>query len=215
MADGATSEATEDTTTSTDTGDDTAVQQMLADAVTASAGSTTDTTTTTTTTDTTGADEKDEQLGESGKRALMAERKHRRDAEKQLADATKRLRELDDRDKTELQKAIERAEAAEKTGTSMRVANARLIAAAAHNIPAELVDLLGEGTDKQIDARAKLLAEKLTASTAAQAAADNGAVRTPAPTRPIESLTAGARPSGDASTDPNDVFRAFAQRRRS
>ncbi len=47
-------------------------------------------------------------------KALAAERRRAEVAERKLKDANKRLQDIDDRDKTELQKANERAEKAEK-----------------------------------------------------------------------------------------------------
>lgn len=149
-------------------------------------------------------------LGDSGKRALQAERQARRDAEKQLGDLRTRLQQFEDRDKTELQKAIERAEAAEKGATSMRVANARLMAAAIHNLPPDLIDLLGDGTEEEIDAKAKLLAEKL----AAAAPAPTEVRPSPALSRPVEALTPGARPASDGPADGNALFRDLVNRKR-
>lgn len=150
-----------------------------------------------------------EQLGDGGKRALNSERQARRDAEKKLTDMASRLQQYEDRDKTELQKALERAEAAEKGVSSMRVANARLMAAAVHNLPPDLIDLLGGGTDEEIDARAKLLAEKLAA-----AAPPPAPVKEPAParTRPVESLTPGGTPANKGAEDMDAVLRAMAGR---
>jgi hypothetical protein len=152
-----------------------------------------------------------EKLGDGGKRALQEERKARRDAEKNLTAIQARLKEFEDRDKTELQRAIERAEAAEKAGSSMRVANARLMAAATHNIPADLIVLLGDGTDEEIETRAKLLAERLAAIAPTPAAAEPEK-KAPAQTRPVESLTAGAKPADDKPADMDTVLRAWAGR---
>lgn len=153
----------------------------------------------------------EDKLGDGGRRALQEERKARRDAEKNLTALQARLQEFEDRDKTDLQKAIERAEAAEQGASSMRVANTRLMAAATHNIPADLIDLLGNGTDEEIDARAALLAEKLAAAVppAADAAPERKA---PASTRPVESLTAGAKPANERPADMDAILRGMAGR---
>jgi DNA repair exonuclease SbcCD ATPase subunit len=124
-----------------------------------------------------------------------------REAEPQLAEYRKHL----DSQKTEQQKLAEAKEAAEQRLAEVSSANARLMAAATHNIPVELIDLLGTGTDEEIDARAKLLAERLTAADARTSA-------TPGSTRPVESLTAGGRPADDAPADPNALFRAMLRR---
>lgn len=61
-----------------------------------------------------GTGQADEQLEQPGLNALRAERDARKTAERELAAMRSRLKEFEDRDKTELQKANERAEAAEK-----------------------------------------------------------------------------------------------------
>ena len=58
---------------------------------------------------------RDEQLGQPGLNALRAEREARKTAERDLAAMRDRLKKFEDRDKTELQKANECDEAAEKT----------------------------------------------------------------------------------------------------
>lgn len=50
------------------------------------------------------ADEGDDDLGDKGKKALSAERKKARDAEKAAADLRTKLKELEDADKSEVQK---------------------------------------------------------------------------------------------------------------
>lgn len=207
MAEDATSESTDTTADASATEDDTTqAQQMLADAIEADDEKETAKADTPKTAAATA--EKKDGLGDAGKRALAEERKARRDAEKKLADLNTRLKTFEDRDKTELEKAIERAETAEQGATSLRVANARLMAAATHNLDPDLIDLLGDGTDEEIDKRAQLLAEKFAAAAPVQQETK------PTQTRPVESLTAGARPSGDRPTNPNDFLRAMADRTR-
>lgn len=53
-------------------------------------------------------------LGDAGKKALDAERREKRAAEKRAAELEARLKEFEDRDKTEAQKLAERAEKAER-----------------------------------------------------------------------------------------------------
>lgn len=156
-----------------------------------------------------GGEKDDDKLGDAGKSALRTERQARRDAEKQLRELRSRLAEYEDRDKTELQKAQEAAKQYEQELNATRVANARLMAAAIHNLPPDLIDLLGDGTDEEIDARAKLLAEKLAAS-----APPPQAERDPSPaqTRPVESLIPGARPASQEPEDPNAWLRRMAGR---
>lgn len=57
---------------------------------------------------------KDDGLGDAGKKALQEERAARKAAEKALAERDAKLREFEDRDKTEAEKLAAKAEAAEK-----------------------------------------------------------------------------------------------------
>lgn len=129
-----------------------------------------------------------------------------RDAEPQLTEYQKYL----DSQKTELQKAQESAQQFKQELLETRTTNARLMAAATHNLPPELIDLLGTGTEEEIDARAKLLAEKLSA--ASPPASVEPERRPPAQTRPVESLTAGAKPADEKPADMDAVLRAWAGR---
>ena len=115
-----------------------------------------------------------------------------------------------DSQKTEQQKLQDAKEAAERELTDLRSANARLMAAATHNLPPELIDLLGTGTEDEIDARAKLLAEKLAA--AAPPPASEPERKPPASTRPVESLTAGGQPAGQKSLDMDAILRQMSGR---
>lgn len=208
MSQDATSDASDSTTVSATEADDTTqVEQALAAAVKNDQQDTSNDETAKATK--AGGDEA--KLGDGGKRALQEERKARRDAERNLTALEARLKEFEDRDKSDLQKAIERADAAEKGASGMRVANTRLMAAATHNIPADLIDLLGNGTDEEIDARAKLLAEKL-AAVVSPAAAPEPEKKPPASTRPVESLTAGAKPADEKPTDMDAILRQWSGR---
>ena len=209
MSEDATSQPSEPTTTDTPaTGDDQA-QQMLAVPATQPPAEPADTTTDTSTQDKPDPVKvDDDKLGDNGKRALTSERKARREAERALNEARAALAQYQDAEKTELQKAQEAAQRYEAELTTTRVANARLMAAVAHDLPPDLIDLLGDGTDEEIDARAKLLAEKLAATAPA---ATQEPVK-PTPTRPVESLTPGGRPASTEPEDPNDWLRRLAGR---
>ncbi|MEU3613522.1 hypothetical protein ABZ725_14560 [Streptomyces sp. NPDC006872] len=114
----------------------------------------------------------------------------------QLRQAAQKHAEFEDAQKSELQRANERAASVEQQLADVRSTNARLMAAATHGIPPDLIDLLGSGTAEEINARAEVLAERLKAAAPA-----------PAPTanqRPVESLTPGAAPastSGEVTPD--------------
>ena len=134
---------------------------------------------------------------EKVRREAASYRTKLREAEPQLAEYQKYL----DSQKSEAQKLAEAKDAAERELTDLRSTNARLMAAATHNLPADLIDLLGSGTDEEINARAQLLAERL------------GSVQSteyPTSTRPVESLMAGGRPADD---EPADMSMDAALRR--
>jgi hypothetical protein len=122
----------------------------------------------------------------------------------QLRQAAQKYQEFEDTQKTELQRATERAQSFEQQMSELRATNTRLMAAATHNIPPDLIDLLGSGSDEEINSRAEMLAERLKASAPA-----------PAPTqqRPVEALTPGAATaSGAATTSPDEWIRRLAGR---
>lgn len=122
----------------------------------------------------------------------------------QLRQAAQKQAELEEAQKTELQKATEKAQTYEQQLADMRSTNARLLAAATHNIPPELIDLLGAGSDEEIAARAELLAERLKAAAPATA---------PSAQRPVEALTPGAAPaSSSAAATPDQWIRGLAGR---
>lgn len=118
-----------------------------------------------------------------------------------LRQAADKYREFEEAQKTEIQKATERAQTVEQKLAEMQATNARLMAAATHNIPPELIDLLGSGTDEEIGQRAEMLAERLKATPA------------PASQRPVESLTAGAAPASAAPQSTDAWIRAMAGRK--
>lgn len=122
----------------------------------------------------------------------------------QLRTAAQKYGEFEDAQKTELQKANERAQTVEQQLNDLRATNARLMAAATHNIPPELIELLGSGTDEEINSRAEVLAERLKAAAPAPA---------PVSARPVESLTPGAAPaSSSGTTSPDQWIRQMAGR---
>lgn len=71
-----------------------------------------------------------EDLGDAGKKALDRERKARRDAEKQLSDLQTRLKEIEDKDKGEVEKLREENAQLEKDLADVRAQKLRLEVAA-------------------------------------------------------------------------------------
>ena len=122
----------------------------------------------------------------------------------QLRQAAQKYQEFEDTQKTELQRATERAQGVEQQLADLRATNTRLMAAATHNIPPDLIDLLGSGSEDEINARAEMLAERLKASTPAAP---------PTQQRPVESLTPGAATaSGGTEVTPDQWIRGLAGR---
>ncbi len=99
------------------------------------------------------------ELGDAGKKALDAERRDKRAAEKRAADLEAKLKEFEDRDKTESTRAIERAEAAEKRADAAEARELRLEIASEKGLtPAQAKRLVGE-TREELEADAAELLE--------------------------------------------------------
>ncbi|MBW3663566.1 MAG: hypothetical protein KY469_10740 [Actinobacteria bacterium] len=75
-----------------------------------------------------------------------------------------KLKELEDADKTEAQRAAERAAEAEKRAAEAEAQAAKLEAAVKHGLTEEDLDLLGTGTPEEIAERAEKLAARLGSS---------------------------------------------------
>lgn len=98
-------------------------------------------------------------LGDAGKKALEAERREKRAAEKRAADLEARLKEIEDRDKTEAERALARAEAAEKAAEAAEMRAIRLEIAAEKGLtPAQAKRLVGT-TREELEADASELLE--------------------------------------------------------
>lgn len=115
-------------------------------------------------------------LGDAGKKALAEERKARRALEKQLKDIgmsnselQKRLKDFEDRDKSEIDKAVEAATAAAGERDSVKSENEKLQAllqrqkiSAAEGLDPELWDRVQGNTAEEIEADVKKLVEKFS-----------------------------------------------------
>lgn len=80
-----------------------------------------------------------EQLGEGGIKALKAERERAAAAEKALAEREAKLKEYEDREKTEEQKTLERIAAAEARAAELELKATRAEVAAASGVPVDLL----------------------------------------------------------------------------
>lgn len=127
--------------------------------------------------DPTPTDPPDDGLSDAGRDAIRKERRAARDADKRARDLEARLKEFEDRDKTEQQKAVDRAEAAERSAAEANAKLLRLEVAAAKKVPAELVEFLSGDTKEEIEAKADALLAHLKPADATDF--DNG-VRTTA-----------------------------------
>jgi len=117
-----------------------------------------------------------------------SEAKGLRSRVKELETYEAKVRELEESQKSEQQKVIERAEKAEQDANAARSELIRERIARRHGIADEDMDLLGSGTEEEIEGRAKRLA--------ALSAAAAGTDETPAPptSRTAEKLRPGASP---------------------
>lgn len=108
--------------------------------------------------------------------------------------ATK-AKELEDAQKSEQQRLIERAEAAEAERKRLEGHLTRLKVAAKAGIPEELADLLGEGPEETLEARAKALTEW------------RGNTSAPVPGKPVEATRSTVLAADDNAANPNDWLR--------
>ena len=128
-------------------------------------------------------------LGEAGKKAIAEERAARKAAEKERADLAARLKEFEDRDKSDLDKAVERATAAEQ---KVQAATARAVRAEVRALADGFADRedavlnLGDltkyaGKDGEVDADAITAELAKVLERKPHLARANGSPRSPAP----------------------------------
>lgn len=117
---------------------------------------------------------------------------------KELEALEAKVREYEDSQKSEAEKIQARAELAEKRATSAEADLIRERIARRHKIDEDDMDLLGSGTEEQIEARAKKIAAKNAAAVGAQATA-------PPSEKPVEKLRPGAT-TADKSVAPSDAY---------
>jgi hypothetical protein len=137
--------------------------------------------------------------------------RHERTARDNSA-AAKRLRDLEDANKSDLQKAVDAQRTAELERDALRAEHARVTAVTARDLDPELADYLGDGSEDDISARADQLSEIITrvATRLAEQMVQQNGGRPPVgarPTRPVESMRPGAAPASRAASDANDMFR--------
>jgi hypothetical protein len=111
--------------------------------------------------------EAEKMLGDGGKKALTEERTARKAAEQERDAHSLRLKEYEDRDKSETVKQAERTEAAEKRADAADRLLLQTRTALRHGLSEdESSDMSWSGTDEDIDARAKRVVERRVAAVA-------------------------------------------------
>lgn len=146
-------------------------------------------------------------LGEAGLKALEAERAKRKAAERELRELrplAAKAAELEERDKTEMQRANERAEAAEKRAAALETEALRTRIGRDAGLPPEFASRLQGVTEEELAADAAELVKHL-------APAGQG---TPLTTKPLATLSLGATtPDEQAPVDNEQAFRRLLTKR--
>lgn len=137
---------------------------------------------------------------------------------KENSSAASRLKEIEQKNMSELEKAQALAADAEERATTATAMHNRVMAAAAHNLPVELIEDLGSGTEDEINERAERFArviEEAVESRIQELTAGNNAGRNGLPdARPVESMRPGSAPSqGGTPTTPDQWFRQLLDNR--
>lgn len=102
-------------------------------------------------------DEGDEKLGEHGMTALKNERRANKSLREQLAAANARIKEFEDRDKTDAEKASERIASLEKSNTSNAAKALRYEVAVDKQLPKALAERLQGSTREELESDADSL----------------------------------------------------------
>lgn len=144
-------------------------------------------------------------LGDAGKKALDEERKARRDAEKQTKDLLAKLKEFEDRDKSESEKLADKVAAAEKRADEAEARALRMEVATAKGLNAAQAKRLVGSTKEDLEADADEILEAFPAKDGA----------TPPPTRkPAADLKGGSDPtSSDDDVDIRKVVESIPRGR--
>jgi hypothetical protein len=117
---------------------------------------------------------------------------------KELEAFEAKVREFEESQKSEADKIQDRAAKAEQRAQAVEAELIRERIARRHHLDEDDMDLLGAGTEEQIEARAKKIAAKNAAAAGAQATA-------PPSEKPIEKLRPGAT-SSEKDLAPQDAY---------
>jgi len=140
-------------------------------------------------------------------------RRHEKTARSNSAAAAK-LREYEDSQKSDLQKAQEAMQAAEQERDALIMSQNRMIAAAAKDLSPDWIEYLGDGTAEDINARAEQLVglieaevTKRMSSRTTQEQGNGGRSRTGRPTEQLAGMRPGAAPVDTAAMTGDQLFR--------
>lgn len=136
-------------------------------------------------------------------------RTHERAASKN-SDAARRLAEIEEGQKSDLQKAEEARQAAERERDAAHAQTNRMLAAAAHDLPTELIEYLGDGTADEISERAEQLSGIIKAEVDKRVDAlgpPNGRGRQQTTPRTVAAMRPGAAPASQGPGTPEQMFR--------
>lgn len=133
-------------------------------------------------------------------------RTHERAANKNSAAAAK-LQQIEEGQKSELQKATEAREAAERERDAAHEQTNRMLAAAAHDLPTELIDFLGGGSAEEISERAEQLSSIIKAEVDKRVGSSGNGGRRPAGQRTVSAMRPGAAPAGTGPGNMDQMFR--------
>jgi hypothetical protein len=130
---------------------------------------------------------------------------------KENADKAKQFDTLQDAQKSELQKANERAERAERAAAEAQTERLRISAGAKYLLPPELLPFLTGKTEDEIEAQAKSLVDVMNTSRNGN---ENRTPQRQSGQRPIESLRPGSAPSTSSTSPqgPDQIFRGMITR---
>lgn len=150
--------------------------------------------------------------GDDGaQRALAAERRARRTAEKTLKDLQAKLQGLEDKDKSEAQRLQDAVTVAEKRALDAEQRLLRIEVGAAKGLSvAQAKRLVGE-TQEELEADA----DELLSTFGASSAKDSAAEDKPKPRgsgRPAEKLRPGAAPDAEPKVDPGQLAASILSR---
>lgn len=135
-------------------------------------------------------------MGDAGKKALAAERAARREAEKRAAEVEARLKELEDKDKSDSQKLTDRLATAEKRAETAESRVLRLEVAMDKGLSAVMARRITGSTKEELEADADELLASFKSS-------DEGDKK--APGKPAEDLKGGGDPTSEPKPDMRQI----------